>query len=169
MTTKKKQKENKEDSAPFSLTASEQKLVTATIQELVTLLGIEGTFECNFTPDAVEVVLSTTDTGMVIGYHGEILDSLALVFSLCIAKKLGRFVHVFVDVGDYRKNRIDYLHQLAEQTKEKVLTEQREFTLSELKSWERRVIHLYLQEDSEVMSESVGEGKERILIVKPRA
>ena len=40
--------------------------------------------------------------------------------------------------------------------------------LENLKSWERREIHLFLQEDKEVVSESVGEGKERTLVVKPR-
>jgi spoIIIJ-associated protein len=40
--------------------------------------------------------------------------------------------------------------------------------LSSLKSWERRIIHLYLQEDDQVTSESSGEGKERVLIIKPK-
>ena len=54
------------------------------------------------------------------------------------------------------------------QTKEQVLSEQKEHVLPSLKSWERRVVHLILQNDEEVVSESIGEGKERVLVVKPR-
>ncbi len=116
----------------------------------------------------MDVVLNTKDSGVVIGYHGEVLESLQLVLSLIISKKLGHFTRVSIDVGDYKKNRTEFLKNLAFQTKEKVLEEKREFSLSDLKSWERRVVHLTLQDDEDVVTESVGEGKDRALIIKPR-
>lgn len=166
----KKTKDTKEEekTVPVKLTAKEQKVVQEVTTELLKLLEIEGSFDIVFGEESIDVVLETKDTGMVIGYHGEILDSLSLILSLCIARKIERFVHVFVDVGDYKKNRIDYLQNLAAQTKEKALSEQREFALSNLRSWERRIVHLVLQDDQEVLTESVGEGKERTLIIKPR-
>ena len=85
-----------------------------------------------------------------------------------LAKKLGEFKRVSVEVGDYKKDRSDYLRSLAEQTKERALTEQREIFLPNLKSWERREVHLFLQEDPDVITESVGEGKERTLVVRPK-
>ena len=113
--------------------------------------------------------METKDTGMVIGYHGEVLESLQLILSLAVAKKLGRFVRVSIEVDSYKKNRTEYLHNLAEQIKEKALAENKEQVLSSLKSWERRIVHLYLQEVmTQVTSESSGEGKERVLIIKPR-
>ena len=105
---------------------------------------------------------------MIIGYHGEVLESLQLILSLSVAKKLGRFVRVSIEVDGYKKNRTEYLHNLAEQVKERVLADNQEQVLSSLKSWERRVIHLYLQNDEQVTSESTGEGKDRVLVVKPR-
>jgi spoIIIJ-associated protein len=60
------------------------------------------------------------------------------------------------------------LKTLAEQTRERVLNEQREVYLPNLKSWERREVHMYLTEDADVISESVGEGRERTLVVKPK-
>ena len=54
------------------------------------------------------------------------------------------------------------------QVKEKALSENKEQVLSSLKSWERRIIHLYLQSDEQVTSESEGEGKDRVLVIKPR-
>ena len=112
--------------------------------------------------------METKDTGMIIGYHGEILDSLQLVVSLAVAKKLGRFVRISIDVDGYKKNRGDYLEQLAIQIKDKALAENKEQVLLSLKSWERRAIHLFLQNDAQVPSESSGEGRERVLLIRPK-
>jgi spoIIIJ-associated protein len=54
------------------------------------------------------------------------------------------------------------------ETKERVLTEGREMAVPELKSWERRIVHLLLEKDNEVMSESRGEGRDRVLVVSPK-
>lgn len=152
----------------IALTAKERKDVEALIEKLFSLLEIEGTFSLEEQDDILEVMMETKDTGIVIGYHGEVLESLQLILSLAIAKKLGRFVRVSIEVDGYKKNRTEYLHNLALQIKEKVLSENKEQVLSSLKSWERRIIHLYLQNDDQVTSESEGEGKDRVLVIKPR-
>ena len=57
---------------------------------------------------------------------------------------------------------------MAAQTKARVLAEEREISLPSLKSWERRIVHMALQDDPEVVSESVGEGRDRTLVIKQR-
>lgn len=152
----------------IKLTESERKDVEQVVEKLFALLEIEGTFAIEENGDILDVLMETKDTGMVIGYHGEVLESLQLILSLAVAKKLGRFVRVSIEVDGYKKNRTEYLHNLAIQVKEKALSENKEQVLSNLKSWERRIIHLFLQSDEQVTSESQGEGKERVLVVRPR-
>jgi spoIIIJ-associated protein len=152
----------------IDLTAKERKEVEELIEKLLSILEIEGTFTLEEQDDILDVMMETQDTGIVIGYHGEVLESLQLILSLAIAKKIGRFVRVSIEVDGYKKNRTEYLHNLAMQVKEKALAENKEQVLSSLKSWERRIIHLYLQSDEQVTSESSGEGKERVLVIKPR-
>lgn len=147
----------------------EQQLIKETTESLLSQLGVEAT--ASVTPgegESAEVILDTEESGMIIGYHGEVLESLQLVLSLMVSKKIGRFVRISLEVGDYKKNRSEYLERLAMQTKERVLEEGRPHTLSSLKSWERRVVHLLLQDDEDVVSESMGEGRDRVLVVKPR-
>ncbi len=146
-----------------------QVVIHSTVSELFHKLDISGTFELVERDDIVEVVLTTQESGMVIGYHGETLDAMQFLLSLMVAKKLGSFVRISLEVGDYKKNRSEYLERLAIQVKERVLAEGREHTLPDLKPWERRIVHLILQDDDEVTSESIGEGKERVLVVKPKA
>ena len=146
----------------------EKKIVDTTISELLKLLNIDGTFEITESQEGIDIVLDTKDSGLVIGYHGDTLESLQLVISLCIAKKLDKFIRVSIEVGDYKKNRTEWLKNLALTTKERVISENKEIALPELKSWERRIVHLLLQDDEEVVSESQGEGRDRVLVVSPR-
>lgn len=147
----------------------EDLVIKEVTEELFKLLGVEGKVDVvEVTSEAAEIVLETEDTGIIIGYHGETLDALQIVLAAIITKKLGKFVRVSLETGEYKKNRTDWLQNLARETKEKALAENRQVTLFGLKPWERRIVHLSLQEDKEVVSESEGEGKERVLVIKPR-
>ena len=165
----------------------EIKVIKDITEKLLKLLDVDGDFEIlestrlpspkgkanggqeDSKDESLEIVLNTKDTGVVIGYHGDTLEGLQLVLSLCVARKLGRFVRISIDVGDYKKNRTDWLKTLALETKERVTTSGKEMIIPELKSWERRVVHLLLEKDEEVVSESQGEGRDRVLVVKPKA
>ena len=147
---------------------AENKVIKETVEELFNKVGIDGGFDLNETEEEIELTLKTEDSGIVIGYHGETLEALQLVISLMLAKKTGEFKRVSIEVGDYKKNRSEWLKNLAMDTKRKVLEQGREIQLTELKSWERRVVHLILQDDQEVSTESMGEGRDRVLVVKPK-
>lgn len=138
-------------------------------EELLELLGVKATVSVALEEEVAQINLETDETGMLIGYHGETLEAMQLILSLMIARELGEFVRVSLEIGDYRKNREDYLQHLVDQTKERVLAEQRPVSLQNLKSWERRIVHLMLQDDQEVTTESEGEGRERVLTIKPKS
>lgn len=152
-----------------TITADEVKTIEGVVEDLFKELEIDGTFSVVENGETVDVMMETKDTGIVIGYHGEILESLQLVLALTVAKKLGHFVRVSIEVDGYKKNRMEYLENLATQVKEKAIAENKEQVLMNLKSWERRIIHLFLQNDDQVSSESSGEGRERVLLIKPKA
>lgn len=139
-----------------------------TIEEIFKSLSIEGDFEVEENDEGYDIKLETPDSGIVIGHHGDTLEALQIITSLVLSKKSGEFKRVSIEVGDYKKNRAEYLTNLALQTKERVLSTNKEIYLPDLKSWERRIVHMLLADDKEVLSESIGEGKDRVLVVKPR-
>lgn len=147
---------------------NEQNIIKETVEELLQKLEVTATADVTMLEDGADVLLQTEESGIIIGYHGEILEALQLISSLMVSRKLDRFVRISLEVGDYKKNRSEYLERLAMQTKDRVLDEGRPHTLSSLKSWERRIVHMLLQNDDQVISESMGEGKDRVLVVKPR-
>jgi len=152
-----------------TLTGKEEKVVKEVIEKLFANLEIDGTFTLSPNDEALEVLMDTKDTGIVIGYHGEILEALQLVTSLVVARKLGRFVRISIEVDGYKKHRVEYLEKLAVDTKERALSENKEQVLMGLRSWERRIVHMFLQNDEEVASESSGEGRDRVLLIKPKS
>jgi spoIIIJ-associated protein len=148
--------------------AEKTKNIEPTIKKFFKALGVEAGFSILEDEEAIAVTLETEDTGIIIGYHGETLEALQLILSLLLAKKRGEFKRVSLEVGDYKKNRSEWLERLAVDAKERAIAENKEIYLSDLKSWERRVVHLLLQDDKEVVSESTGEGKDRVLVIKPK-
>ncbi|MBU2632259.1 KH domain-containing protein [Patescibacteria group bacterium] len=141
-----------------------EKLIT----NLFKLLKIEGDFKAEETEEEIKIEIESEDSGIIIGYHGETLEALELILAFMCAKQNDQYKRVFIEVGGYKKNRTEWLEKLALETKEKAISQSREVHLHDLKSWERRIIHLFLKDDKEVSSESTGEGRERALVVKPR-
>lgn len=145
-----------------------QTLIKQKTEELLSHLGITADVIVNQEEDVVSIELKTEETGILIGYHGETLEALQLILSLAISKKLGAFQRITIEIGDYRKNRADYLLQLVAHTKEQVLSKNQAMSLPYLKSWERREVHMILQDDPDVVSESQGEGRDRTLVISPK-
>lgn len=163
--TTKQAAEKEAERLPFE---KEEKVIAETTTALLKSLSINDAFEIVEKEDGVELVLNSEDNGILIGYHGEVLEALQLILSLAISKKLGYFLRVSIEIGEYKKNRSSYLENMAYDAKQRVLSERREVALPNLKSWERRVVHMLFQDDAEVVSESIGEGRERTLVIKPR-
>lgn len=150
------------------MTAKEKKIIQSILKEILELLEVKSDFEIEEKDDLISIKLTAEESGIIIGYHGDTLDALQLILSLAVAKKLDKFLRISIDVGDYKKNREDWLKNLALETKNRVLTEGKEIVLPQLKSWERRIIHLLLQNDDKVISQSQGEGRDRVLVVSPK-
>lgn len=117
---------------------------------------------------AYQVQIDTEETGLLIGYHGRTLESFQILLGIIVSKKLGEWVKVYVNVGDYRQKREEALMHMAQRAAERALTFDRPVELANLTASERRVIHLTLGGDERVMTESVGEGINRTLVVKPK-
>ncbi len=117
---------------------------------------------------AFRVHIETEETGLLIGFHGKTLESFQIILGIIVSKQLGQWVRVYVNVGDYREKREETLMIMAQRAAERALSLNRPVELPHLSASERRVVHLTLSGDERVMTESVGEGSSRTLLVKPK-
>lgn len=138
-------------------------------EELLGKLEITGTVVVSVDETgAYRVHIETEDTGILIGYHGRTLESFQILLGIMVSKKLAQWVKVYVNVGDYREKREETLMHMAIAAAERALSLSRPVELSNLSPSERRVVHLTLSGDERVVTESVGEGSSRTLLVKPK-
>ena len=138
-------------------------------EELMGKLEINATVTVDIDEtNAFRVHIETEETGLLIGFHGRTLESFQILLGLIIAKRLESWVKVYVNVGDYREKREEALMHMAQRAAERVLATGRPVELSRLSASERRVVHVTLSGDERIATESVGEGLNRTLVVKPK-
>lgn len=143
--------------------------VTSIAEELLGKLEIVGTVTVTTDEtDAFRVNINTEETGLLIGHHGKTLESLQVILGIIVSKKLGRWVKTYINVGDYREKREEALMHMAQRAAERALASGRPVELSRLSPAERRIIHLTLSGDDRIVTESSGEGDDRVLLVKPK-
>ncbi|MEI6308664.1 MAG: RNA-binding cell elongation regulator Jag/EloR [bacterium] len=102
----------------------------------------------------------------VIGKHGETVNALQFILSLLLAKQ-GLHVRCLLDSGDYRSHRERTLNQMARRLADRVGRIRRPYTMPPLPPMERRVIHLALQDRTDVKTHSEGDEPYRKVIIEP--
>lgn len=116
---------------------------------------------------AVNIQVDEADSGALIGYHGEKIDALQLIINLMLNQHNLVYTPVQVDINGYRLRRKKSLEELADKAVTKAIESGREILLPHLPSYERRLIHMYLQAREDVTTYSEGEGEDRRLVVRP--
>ena len=140
-------------------------------EELLELMSTRAKVDVSFDKENDALVVDIDageETGLLIGKKGETLASIQTILGILLKQKTGEWTRVVVNVGDYRQKEEDYLRNLAAATAQRAKETGEPQSLYNLKPWQRRVVHMALSEDAETSTESLGEGEERYLIVKPK-
>lgn len=141
------------------------------VDELLALAGIHAKAFVEVTETSEEPVytvkIDTEDqAGLLIGNKGETLSAIQNFLNIAMKSLTGTWVRIVVDIGDWREKQEDYLKNLASQAAARARETGEPQTLYNLNSAQRRIIHLQLAEETDLETESVGEGIERHLLVK---
>lgn len=121
------------------------------------------------TEDALEAEITGENAAKLAGRDGRLLGAIEVIAYTVLAKQAGRSdLRVRIDVGGFRKRQADTLTKLAERLAIQVAKSGEPHELQPMPASERRVIHIALKEHPDVMSESVGEGASRRLMIRPR-
>jgi spoIIIJ-associated protein len=146
-----------------------------TLEELISLMGLEASVVSREPETAgdglgmIQAVLDVEgeDLGLLIGRRGQTLASLQYLLNLVVAKKIGKRASFGVDVDGYRRRREEALINLAKRTAARVRGTGRSVTLEPMPPNERRIVHITLADDPNVMTVSIGEGEGRKVAITP--
>ena len=110
-----------------------------------------------------------SETGILIGHHGETLDSIQYLVNLSALRKTrsrdGDYVKIVVDIENYREKREETLRTLARRMAARAVRYRRNVFLEPMNAYERRIIHSELQSFENVSTHSVGADRDRKIII----
>lgn len=148
-------------------------LLKSHTEELLKLLGVEA--EVTVTESEAEDrnyleidVQSEEHSAELIGRHGSMLESLTVVLGMLVPHGEQRY-NVILDINGYRGERAKYIQEVTDRACADVVASGREVVLEPMKPWERRVVHMSVVGRTDVITESIGEGEERKVAIKPAA
>ncbi len=113
----------------------------------------------------IYISVTGDDINYLIGYRGETLNYLQLIFSNVANKKLKHKCSVILDIENYRAKRKVVLEELAEKISKTVVKNRKKIELEPMSAYERKIIHTKLQNNSKVKTYSVGEEPNRRIII----
>ncbi len=144
--------------------------VSEILENVLGLLGLEGSFEVDEKEDAIFVSIDAEDPGILIGRGGETLASLQLILNLIASRQFGaeNSKRIIVDVSDWRKSKEEELATRAKEWAQKVLETKEPLELDPMPAWQRRIVHMTIEATEGVTSESIGEEPERRLVIAPK-
>ena len=128
--------------------------------------GIDAAIHCTENENGeLSYTMEGEGLGLLIGHHGEVLDSLQYLLSLVTNRHGDDYVRVTLDIENYRKKRENTLRALARRTAQRVKRTGRSVTFEPMSPYERRIIHSQAQEVGGVTTHSIGSGEERRVVM----
>lgn len=108
------------------------------------------------------------DLGILIGRRGQTLASLQYIVRLIVGNQTRVRPPLTVDVEGYKQRQCEALRTLAWRIAEQVKVSGESLALEPMTAFDRRIIHLVLADDTEVVTESIGEGEARRVVILPK-
>jgi spoIIIJ-associated protein len=133
---------------------------------LVDDLGFELSVSSEWTDEGCMLNLSGEDAHLALAENGELLDAFEVVLFQIYGRQLDREHRFVVDAEGFRQTRKAELHAMARFAADQVRKNGRSFTFGVLNATERRIIHTTLQKEDDLITESVGDGRDRRLQVR---
>ena|SRR5579872_3578037 len=147
----------------------DEDFVANQIGQIIENLGTSASVEVEKVENAYMVDIASEDSSLLIGKYGSNLESLQFILAVRLKTLTGEDdFEVYVDIDGFRKQKEEKLKKMALSVAEDVASSGKPEPLYNLKPSERRVVHMALQDNPDVTSESEGEGHERHLVIKPK-
>lgn len=152
------------ESVPF------EAVIRGVVLTLIEKMGIECSIETIGEMDGnILVEVSSEDSGILIGKQGRTMDSLQFLVNLLLDSKYKNGKRIMLDIANYREKRQRRLSRMAKTVADKVFKSKRSVALEYMNPYERRIVHLALEEDDRVFTRSDGNGVYKRVRILPAA
>jgi len=158
-----------EEAVGDPVTPEEMEAIRADIAKILELMGCPS--EISMEQDQnnkVHAKITGEFVDILVGPEGQTLDGLQYVLRKIITRKFPQKVLFSLDAAGFRENRMGELQARALRLAQEVKETGKTRTIPAINPAERRMVHMALQDDTEIRSRSVGEGLfKKVLIYLP--
>ena len=141
--------------------------VRALVERIVEELGLDATVEVVESEEEIRATVEGEDLGLLIGKHGITIDAIQHLAFRSAFRGEGERKQVTIDAAGYRERRQVALERTADRAASEALRFDRPVELEPMRPGERKIVHLYLRERSDVETHSEGDEPDRRLVVSP--
>jgi spoIIIJ-associated protein len=141
--------------------------VRAIVGRVVHGLGLHATVDIDETDEEIRATVNGEDLGLLIGKHGSTIDALQHIAFRAAFRGAEERKQVTVDAAGYRERREGALHRMADRAAAEALQYDRPVELEPMRATERKIVHTYLSERTDVETHSEGDEPDRRLVVSP--
>ena len=161
-----------EDAAEEPVEAGEESELGALVREILERVGHELRLSSRVSvvedEESVLASFSGSDLGLLIGRRGATIDAVQYLVNAIVFRRFGEEAkHVVVDAARYRERRRVTLETLAAQVASRVRSSGERVELEPMSAPERKVVHVRLQDEPGVETESEGVEPHRFVVVLP--
>jgi spoIIIJ-associated protein len=151
---------NREESIRFA---------TKYVEDLLSFFGINVAVRSTAEDDVIELFVPSSElNSLLIGKNADNLRALQHVVSMTLASKEAELIRVNIDIADYKRQRADKIERQAEEWISKVRSTGESMSL-DLSPADRRTVHKFAEDYSDIETHSEGEGRERRLVISKKA
>ena len=153
------------------MTNQELDKIKEVVEEFFKQTGLEVEVEVKSPVDStIPVVLKAEEPQILIGEKGQTLVEIQRLLKVILRKKISpqEPFYIDVDINDYKKKKSEYLREMAKAAADDVALSKTEKNLPPMSPYERRIVHMELASRADVVTESIGQGIERMVTIKPR-
>ncbi|TSC94895.1 MAG: spoIIIJ-associated protein [Candidatus Berkelbacteria bacterium Athens1014_28] len=156
----------------ISMNENNSEIIQKSVKEILSLMGFDCQVEIKTeTIDDQESmvcnVLIEEDSNFIIGQHGTNLQSLQHIARLITRKKTDDPVKFILDVNSYRQQKNQDIIEQARELAKQALREKKSVAMRPMSAYERRLVHMEFSGSEDISTESIGEGEEKKIIIRP--
>ena len=111
--------------------------------------------------------IETPESNLLIGQYGVTLAALQHTLRLLVRRQTEERFRFLADVNHYLQAKTNSLSELAIESAKQVIRDKKPVVLRPMSAYERRLVHLELAENENVKTESIGEGEDRKVVIRP--
>jgi len=131
-------------------------------------LGAPSAFAIEDNEDGVLISISGNELNHLIGCRGDSLNALQHFLNSAYFNNSGEYTRILVDINGYREQRKDKIEKMVKNFIDRVRFFNQEVEMPAMNPSERRVVHTFVSDYDDVVSESVGAGRDRRVVLKPK-